>query len=270
MPLGPRCAQECSIRNESLTATAPTTKAWIAIEQPGPWQSHALDAGNSRLPQEISNVVGTWSDVTVVLIRSRHRHGSPTRRLFVANVLQNHRWLMGAELANVEQVLDLEPLSIVEGIKPDWLNERVNPVTLICTNGKRDICCALEGRKLINELEGRGEVAWESTHLGGHRFAPNRLTLPDGRLYGGTSGSNYRGATGLSRIQQAAEYKMRQLHSYDDFKCAEPKQIAPDQWLVRTEREDFAADVTVMRRTRGLVMESCGKEPVNGDEYIAL
>jgi len=268
-----RCAEECAIRHESLTATAPVTKAWIALEQPGPWQSHAIDSGNSRLPEKISEIVATWLDITVVLIRSRHRHGSRTRRLFVANVLPNARWLMSGELSNVEQVLDLEPLAIVQGIKPDWLYERTDPVTLVCTNGKRDICCALEGRKLINEMEARGEVAWESTHLGGHRFAPNRLTLPDGRLYGGIGGiggTNYRGATGLNRIQQAAECKMRALHGYDDLECTEPEQIAPDKWIVRTVRKDFIADVEVIRRSRGLVMESCGKEPVDGDEYIAL
>lgn len=265
-----KCSEECAIRQESSTATAPTTKAWIAIEQPGPWQSHALKAGNSRLPEKISEVVDTWRDVSVVLIRSRHRHGSRTRRLFVANVLPNQRWLMSAELTNIEQILDLEPMAIAKGAKPDWLQERTAPVTLICTNGNRDICCALEGRKLINNIEARGEVAWESTHLGGHRFAPTRLTLPDGRIYGGIESTNYRGATGLSRIQQAAECEMRSLHGYDDLDCAEPEQIAPNQWRVRIWRQDFMTDVVVGRRDRGLVMESCGKEPVDGDEYFTL
>lgn len=265
-----KCSEECTIRQESFVATAPTTKAWIAIEQPGPWQSHAIKVGNSRLPEKISEVVSAWHDVTVVLIRSRHRHGSRTRRLLVANVLPNQRWLMSVELTNVEQVLDLDPLEIAAGSKPDWLQERTTPVTLICTNGNRDICCAIEGRKLINNFEVRGEVAWESTHLGGHRFAPTRLTLPDGRIYGGVGGTNYRGATGLSRIQQAAECKIRALHGYDDLNCAEPEQTAPDQWLVRIRRQGFMTDVIVGRRSRGFAMESCGKEPVDGDEYFAI
>jgi hypothetical protein len=264
-----RCAEECALRHECFTATAPVTKAWIAIEQPGPWQAHATNPGNSRLPEKISELINTWADVTVVLIRSRHRHGSPTRRLFVANVLPDQRWLMSAELTNVEQVLDLEPIDIVAGTKPDWLHERTSPVTLICTNGKRDICCALEGRKLINEFEARGEVAWESTHLGGHRFAPNRLTLPDGRLYGGIEGATYRGATGLSRIQQAAECKARTLTGFDDLTCAEPVLATRDQWSVRLEREGFLTEVVVRRKSRGLVVESCGKDPVDGDEYFA-
>ncbi|HUW77118.1 MAG TPA: sucrase ferredoxin [Candidatus Nanopelagicaceae bacterium] len=242
----------------------------MAIEQPGPWQSHALQPGNSRLSEKISNIVGAWPEVTVVLIRSRHRHGAKTRRLFVANVLPEQRWLMSAELTSVEQVLNLEPANIVKGIKPVWLVERINPVTLICTNGKRDICCALEGRRLLNLLESQGEVAWESTHLGGHRFAPSRLTLPDGRMYGGTDGASYRGASGLSRIQQAAECKAVELYGYKDFICAEPEPIAPDQWSVRLSREGLSTGFTVQHRTRGLAVESCGKSPVLGDEYLAF
>jgi hypothetical protein len=265
-----RCAQECAIGQESFAATAPVTKAWIAIEQPGPWQSHALKPGNSRLPESISRVVNSWLDVTVVLIRSRHRHAARTRRLFVANVLPGQRWLMSADITDVEQVLDLDPTTIAKGIRPDWLEARSNPVNFICTNGRRDICCALEGRKLINDLESRGEVAWESTHLGGHRFAPTRLTLPDGRLYGGIDGANYRGATGLSRIQQAAECKIRSLYGFDDLACAEPTLIAADQWLVHLSREGYATEVVVERRSRGPVMESCGKVPVDGDEFVAV
>ncbi len=265
-----RCSEVWSAGNESIAATSPYTKAWIALEQPGPWQSHALQPGQSRLPAEISEILLQWVDVTVVLIRSRHRHGATTRRLFVANVLPEMRWLASTELAEVRQVLDLDPVAIAQGSKPDWLTKRVNPVTLVCTNGNRDICCALAGRKLINALEARGEVAWESTHLGGHRFAPNRLTLPDGRMYGGTDGNQYRGATGLTRIQQAAESKVRALYGLDDLWCDEPVQIAENRWLVRLHNSDFATEITVEQRNRGLAIESCGKDPVPGYEYFAL
>ncbi|MGH2446453.1 MAG: sucrase ferredoxin [Candidatus Limnocylindria bacterium] len=59
------------------------------------------------------------------------------------------------------------------------------PIFLVCTNGKRDACCALRGRALIAELAvAHGARAWESTHLGGHRFAGNLVCLPDGIIYG--------------------------------------------------------------------------------------
>jgi Sucrase/ferredoxin-like len=58
-------------------------------------------------------------------------------------------------------------------------------ILLVCTNGKRDACCALRGRALMTALAAdHGERTWECTHLGGHRFAANLVCLPDGIVYG--------------------------------------------------------------------------------------
>jgi hypothetical protein len=56
---------------------------------------------------------------------------------------------------------------------------------LVCTNGRRDACCALRGRALAAALEAaHGAMTWECTHLGGHRFAANLVCLPAGIVYG--------------------------------------------------------------------------------------
>ncbi len=60
-----------------------------------------------------------------------------------------------------------------------------DPIFLVCTNGKRDACCALRGRALMAALAVKhGDRTWECTHLGGHRFAGNLVCLPDGIVYG--------------------------------------------------------------------------------------
>ena len=62
------------------------------------------------------------------------------------------------------------------------------PMFLVCTNGKRDACCALRGRALMTALSvAHAESVWECTHLGGHRFAGNLVCLPDGIVYGRVS-----------------------------------------------------------------------------------
>ena len=73
--------------------------------------------------------------------------------------------------------------------RPDAMaanGEEINaPQYLVCTNGQRDLCCARFGLPVYNALTERvGQRAWQVTHLGGHRFAPNVLTLPDACLYG--------------------------------------------------------------------------------------
>lgn len=59
---------------------------------------------------------------------------------------------------------------------------------LVCTHGTRDRCCATFGYPVYHRLRhafehdtsGTNRV-WRVSHLGGHRFAPTVLDLPDGR-----------------------------------------------------------------------------------------
>lgn len=64
-------------------------------------------------------------------------------------------------------------------------------LTLVCTNGKRDQCCAIDGRALVEDLADVSDV-WECSHIGGHRFAPVVLHLPDGHVYGRVSAADAR------------------------------------------------------------------------------
>lgn len=55
----------------------------------------------------------------------------------------------------------------------------------VCTNAKRDRCCAVRGRPVANALVDEfGEQITEISHLGGHRFAATMLVLPTGYSYG--------------------------------------------------------------------------------------
>jgi hypothetical protein len=59
------------------------------------------------------------------------------------------------------------------------------PLYLVCAHGRHDACCALRGRPVAQALERvRPGRVWETTHLGGDRFAANLLVLPHGELYG--------------------------------------------------------------------------------------
>lgn len=56
---------------------------------------------------------------------------------------------------------------------------------LVCTHGRRDICCGGAGSLLFAEVEllaaGWSDVrVRRCSHTGGHRFAPTALTFPDG------------------------------------------------------------------------------------------
>jgi len=59
------------------------------------------------------------------------------------------------------------------------------PRFLVCTHGRHDTCCAVRGRPVAAALARRWpQSTWECSHLGGDRFAPNLLVVPDGTCYG--------------------------------------------------------------------------------------
>lgn len=60
---------------------------------------------------------------------------------------------------------------------------------LVCTHGARDVCCGKFGYPIYNILRSKHAApgsmrVWRTSHLGGHRFAPTVLELPEGRYWG--------------------------------------------------------------------------------------
>lgn len=99
---------------------------------------------------------------------------------------------------------------------------------LVCTNGRQDPCCARIGRPVAAALAGaHGDAVWETTHVGGDRYAANVVALPEGTYHGGTDPhsaravaeaalrgavelAHYRGRAGLPAAAQSAEWYARQ------------------------------------------------------------
>jgi hypothetical protein len=126
--------------------------------------------------------------------------------------------------------LDIEAIGLGDrlGLEP---HER--PVFLVCTHGRRDVCCAERGRPLAQELaRAYPAETWESTHIGGDRFAGNLLAFPHGLYFGrvrpeeGASVANayadgrialehFRGRSSLPFVVQAAEIALRRQERLD-------------------------------------------------------
>lgn len=179
----------CTTGWDGLSAfgSAPQASFWIALEQPGPWgrdafaQSH-LDA---ELGARIEGAASRYGG-RALLIRRPGQHANPeqtTRRLLVAGGLAGSAWLFSGEIADPVQVLELpwDQLSGSRPVESGWLAP-ADPVLLVCTNAKRDRCCALVGRPIAESLSARGYPVWECSHTSGHRFAPTGVILPYGQL----------------------------------------------------------------------------------------
>jgi hypothetical protein len=189
------CSTFCRELREPLAGTAVVAVGWVVVEQPGPWgakaptQSH-LDSDFGGAFDEACKKV----DVRFGLIRSPGRHPDAVERshqVYVASTVPGRTWLLGGCIDDPASLKELDLDAVGRGDRAAVLASLPvlvpidEPVVLVCTNGKRDECCALLGRPLVTALAklAPGRV-WEANHLGGHRFAPTATFLPAGTMHG--------------------------------------------------------------------------------------
>jgi hypothetical protein len=89
-------------------------------------------------------------------------------------------------LERLEGVAD----ALLHGAVPD-ASERLSQASralLVCTHGERDGCCGRFGEAAYQHLARRHAgpdlAVWRVSHIGGHRFAPTLVELPEGRVWG--------------------------------------------------------------------------------------
>ncbi|MGX2994096.1 sucrase ferredoxin [Streptomyces sp. JNUCC 64] len=190
------CTNVSRDSREPLAATAATARTWLLVEQPGPWGAKALT--QSHLDPVLGRALeaaaqGTGTRVALIRRPGRHadRHTDGPRRLYAAHTVPGATWLREASHGDPARLLDVDFRALGAG-DPTGFDRAVgatahrgDPLALVCTNGRRDRCCALLGRPLARELAESGTPGvWEVTHLGGHRFSPTVLVLPYGYAYG--------------------------------------------------------------------------------------
>ncbi|MDT0612323.1 sucrase ferredoxin [Streptomyces lancefieldiae] len=190
------CSTVSRYLDEPVSGTAPVARTWLLLEQPGPWGAKALTSSHldPALGRALEAAVkGTGVRLALIRRPGRHAdHGAPAeRRVYAAHTVPGAVWLRSATLTDPRRLLDLDFAALGRGDHRAFDSVLAggphlgDPLALVCTNGKRDRCCALLGRPLAAELAASGaDGVWEVTHLGGHRFSPTVLVLPHGYAYG--------------------------------------------------------------------------------------
>lgn len=186
-PQTARCSEISQTAGESLAGTAPETPAWLLVEQGLPWGRDALvESGVDRsVALELSRRAEA-AGVKVLLVRRAGRRSSTERerRVFAAWTGQKP-FLDSLTCEGDLGLLDLDLEGLARGARPDGGTPVDGSMTVVCTNGRRDACCALHGCRAVDALvEVRPEATWECSHLGGHRFAATMLCLPSGACFG--------------------------------------------------------------------------------------
>lgn len=168
---------------EPLPGSAKQESVYVIYEHPFGWSHDVLD-GETFGP-ELSGAIKEKLDgaAGLQLIRRPGREG---RRVDRPHLFVVHAASAACELLRVdgpEAILDLD-LS-APGANGGEMFTR--PLILVCTHGKRDVCCAVKGRPLAAALAESMEeplCVWETSHTKGHRFAPSVLLMPWGYSFG--------------------------------------------------------------------------------------
>ena len=250
------CATVSRDLDEPISGTAATATTWLLLEQPGPWGAKALTS--SHLDPVVGRALeaaAADTGVRIALIRRPGRHAdpasSPVRQVYVAHTVPGNVWLHSATTEDPQELLGLDFAALGSGDPRSFgsaLSGRPHtgdPLALVCTNGKRDRCCALLGRPLAAELAASGvEGAWEVTHLGGHRFSPTVLVLPYGYAYGRVQ------AHGIKEILHGVQEGRVVVEGCRGASAWErPGQAA--ELAVRTAAGEYAMDALSVVRTDG-------------------
>jgi hypothetical protein len=219
-----RCADAARLRGEQLQASAVCYSRFLLLEVPGPWGTSALEgrhleAGTARQLAAAAADSGTH----VLLIRRAGRRPPAVTCTGTGPMA----WALADTSPGVERVqwgschdpAELLRLDLAAAL-PDSATG-TQRLALVCTNGKRDQCCAVRGRPVAAAIAAAGWDTWECSHLGGHRFAATIMLLPTGDMFGWLdpesavevmhrfdagqlTASHYRGRCGQSAPVQAA------------------------------------------------------------------
>jgi hypothetical protein len=217
------CAAASLERDEPAAGSASTVRAFLLVENAGPWGVDALR--DARLPEHVKTglrVRAAADGVRVLLVR-RHRgaESGPGLRVFAAWADPASPWLETVALDSPEELLDLDLDALGRGTSPG-LDRSDRPVFCVCTHGRHDSCCATLGRPTATALtRSHPEETWDVSHIGGDRFAANVLVLPEGLYYGRVSAA---AAPGLAERHLAGHLDLDLLRGRSGF--AFPVQVA--------------------------------------------
>ncbi len=300
-PVATACSALSALADESAYGSAASAGCWVGLEQAGPWgrqaatQSHLDPALGARLDTAVSAVGGR-----LALLRAPGAHADDhhavARTVLVASCAPGREWLL---TGSVGSPVDLERLDLGALAAGDRaavvrslpvLSPVDEPHLLVCTNGRRDLCCAVRGRPVAQGASAaRPGRVWETSHTGGHRFAPTAVLLPSGvtlarldvdlavqaldaagrgELPGSVLGPVHdRGACGLPPAQRVAVSAVRQtaeVRGLHDLTAGQPAPAGERTWRVGVRHRDGRSwTTTVTSGVRGPDRpESCLKAPV--------
>lgn len=279
---GGRCAEWARDAGIDLAGTAPQCDIFVIVEHPLPWPGNL---GDDPLLSALERaaVEAAGPDRSVRLQAVAVDPNQPIRRVNVFNrggspftgYSRAEAFGIPAQLAGlVARLVAATPLSVTA--------DRVTNV-LVCTHGSRDACCGSFGTRLWLDVKGAvdGVRLWRTSHTGGHRFAPNAITFPDGNYWGqldadllrgvvdrtlpvDVAAAHLRGCAGFSVKVQVADRAIFALRGWGWLDCARfGEERSPNRVELCFESPDGerGSYLVWVDQTRLTPVPDCGSDP---------
>lgn len=279
----------CSIDSKKsgapLLGTAVQSDVWLLLEYAGPWRAKAIE--DNALPPSVQ----AWFAEQTASCGGRPqfiKRLQPYRdgvRFYVAITTPGEDRLYRFSAETYDDLLNISVLDILDGYAEGQLTQE--KLMLVCTNGKRDRCCAKFGLPIFQEFLQHPFIStWQTTHIGGHRYAPTAVTFPTGIVYGyldktvvGRTAlfidddrirlSHYRGRTGMPGPLSAADHLLRTELGLDGVNDVLPIEhhIDGDVWTGIFEAEGEPYEVVIRATMSEPVRVGCTKPPKPQPKY---
>ncbi|HEX8558065.1 MAG TPA: sucrase ferredoxin [Pyrinomonadaceae bacterium] len=250
------CSELSRRSGEVAAGTASTGAVWLLLEYPHGWGRRAFE--ESAVPPEVK---AFFNDATarikhsrVLLVKTDRGRADARMNLFVVRCRERAPFAVRLRVERYYDLLAYDLAAVASGADAQGGERLTEPLFLVCTHGRRDKCCAKFGLPVYNALRAHaGDVVWQSSHVGGDRFAGNLVCFPHGLFYAHTTPEagrraadayragrllteGFRGRACYSHFVQAAEWFVRREAGLDGVEALGFISAAPtgaDAWRVR-------------------------------------
>ncbi|HKS29316.1 MAG TPA: sucrase ferredoxin [Pyrinomonadaceae bacterium] len=256
------CSQLSRGVEENTFGTASVGEVWLLVEYTEPWGPHALK--DSSLSTEVKNylnqLIRRIPRSRLLFIKQERRHQSRFN-FFIVRGRERNPFIVRFELDDYEKLREryLDVASVAAGEKTGHGEVVTEPLYLVCTHGKRDKCCAKFGFPIYKSVrEARDGQVWQSSHVGGDRFAANLLCFPHGLFYAHVTDESahevveayereqivlekFRGRACYPYPVQAADYFIRRetgVVGVNELRGLSSERVDDDCWRIRFGASD--------------------------------
>jgi hypothetical protein len=184
-----RCSDWTRAASLSPIGTSGSYAGYLLVEIPLPWPR---DAGDTAEGAAVAPLIGPWRYRLQAIVPAEPDPDPRQRRVILHARRPGETGFSGYRRfeSRAGESLTGTVAALIAAAAGDSPSDLESPAVdvLVCTHGTRDSCCGRRGAQLAVELSAPGLLAgrnlWRTSHMGGHRFAPTFLVLPQGTVWG--------------------------------------------------------------------------------------